>query len=92
MGNLSTTRVATLVKPSSYVGIDYYGPFEVMVGRRVKKRWGFLFICMIIHVIHIEVAHSLSKDLCMMCLRKFIARRGMPLEICTDNGTNFTGV
>lgn len=36
-----------------------------------------------------EVAHSLSSASCMMAIRRFICRRGAPLEIFSDNGTNF---
>lgn len=92
MAELPMARLAAFVKPFSYVGIDYFGPLEVVVGRHVEKRWGCLFTCLTIRAIHIEISYSLSKDSFMMCLRKFIARRGMPIEIRTDNGTNFIGV
>lgn len=92
MSDLPKARLAAFNRPFSYVGIDFFGPLEVTVGRRVEKRWGCLFTCLTVRAIHIEVAHSLSKASFMMCLRKFISRRGMPIEIRTDNGTNFIGV
>lgn len=92
MADHPKARLGTFSRPFSYVGIDFFGPLEVVVGRHTEKRWGCLFTCLTIRAIHIEVAHSLSKDSFMMCLRKFIARRGMPIEIRTDNGTNFIGV
>ncbi|XP_062704803.1 uncharacterized protein LOC134287149 [Aedes albopictus] len=38
-----------------------------------------------------ELVHSLSTDSCKKAVRRFIARRGAPQEIYTDNGTNFIG-
>ena len=40
---------------------------------------------------HIEVANDLSTDSFINALRRFIARRGQPDEIFSDNGTNFVG-
>lgn len=49
---------------------------------------GMLFTCLTIRAVHLEVAHSMNKD---SCLRNFIARRGSPNTIISDNGTNFHG-
>ena len=40
---------------------------------------------------HIELASDLSTDSFINALRRFIARRGQPDEIFSDNGTNFVG-
>ncbi|XP_058817676.1 uncharacterized protein LOC131680985 [Topomyia yanbarensis] len=91
MGNLPLARMAAFQRPFSYTGIDYFGPMSVTVGRRVEKRWGVLLTCMTTRSVHIEVAHSLTTDSCILALRNFIARRGSPLEIISDRGTNFIG-
>jgi transposase InsO family protein len=39
--------------------------------------------------VHIEVTHSLSSDSFLMALHRFIARRGKPQKLFSDNGTNF---
>ena len=40
--------------------------------------------------VHIEVAHSLDTSAFFIALRRFIARRGSPRVIRSDNGTNLT--
>jgi hypothetical protein len=62
--------------PFTYVGVDLFGPFYVKEGRKELKRYGTLFTCFSLRAIHIEVAHNLSTDSFIMCLRRFIARRG----------------
>lgn len=47
---------------------------------------------MTIRAIHLEVAHSLSSDSAIMALKRFMARRGVPLFIYCDNRTNFKGM
>ena len=41
--------------------------------------------------VHIEVFTSLSTEAFLAALRRFIARRGKPRTICSDNGTYFQG-
>ncbi|XP_070075707.1 uncharacterized protein [Drosophila takahashii] len=76
---------------STFVGIDYFGPLTVIDGRKSLKLWGMISTCLTMRVIHIEIVNSLSTDSCLMGLRNFIARRGLPHEIYSDNGTNFRG-
>ena len=49
------------------------------------------FSCLTVRAIHIEVAKDLSTDAFINAMRRFIARRGNPLCIYRDNGTNFVG-
>ncbi|XP_058817608.1 uncharacterized protein LOC131680909 [Topomyia yanbarensis] len=91
MADLPPARLAAFSRPFTHVGIDYFGPMEVVIGRRVEKRWGMLATCLTIRAIHIELVHSLSTDSCIMALRSFIARRGSPRMIYSDRGTNFVG-
>ncbi|XP_055633858.1 uncharacterized protein LOC129774182 [Toxorhynchites rutilus septentrionalis] len=91
MAPLPKQRLTPYVRPFSYVGVDYFGPLLVKVGRSEVKRWVALFTCMTVRAIHLEVVHSLSSESCVMAVRRFIARRGAPVEIFSDNGTCFVG-
>ncbi|XP_055604724.1 uncharacterized protein LOC129752959 [Uranotaenia lowii] len=91
MGNLPSTRLSTFTRPFSFIGIDYFGPMFVSVKRSTEKRWGVLITCLTVRAIHIEIAHSLSSESCIMALRNFMGRRGTPIQIFSDRGTNFIG-
>ena len=89
MANLPRDRVTPSKPPFTYVGVDCFGPFMVKRGRSQVKRYGVLFTCLAIRAIHIEVAASLDTDSFINALRRFIARRGRPAIIRSDNGGNF---
>ncbi|XP_058456830.1 uncharacterized protein LOC131434192 [Malaya genurostris] len=91
MGDLPRARLAAYARPFSFVGIDYFGPLSVVVGKRVEKRWGVLITCMTTRAIHLEIAHTLSTTSCILAIKNFIARRGVPREVHSDRGTNFLG-
>ncbi|XP_058454825.1 uncharacterized protein LOC131432514 [Malaya genurostris] len=91
MAELPAARLAAFSRPFTHVGVDYFGPMEVVVGRRVEKRWVMLATCMTIRAVHLEVVHSLTTDSCIMALRNCFARRGCPRKIYSDRGTNFIG-
>ena len=90
MADLPKDRISE-EPPFSYCGIDMFGPFTVKDGRKEKKRYGALFTCLSSRAVHIEVSHSMTTDSFIMCLRRFIGRRGYVRVIRTDNGTNFVG-
>ncbi|XP_058839405.1 uncharacterized protein LOC131694906 [Topomyia yanbarensis] len=91
MAPLPSARLSPYTRPFSYVGLDYFGPILVKVGRSSAKRWVALFTCLTIRAVHVEIAHDLSTQSCISCIRRFICRRGQPLEIHSDNGCNFSG-
>lgn len=91
MADLPVARLR-LYKPAFYsTGMDCFGPFEVKIGRRVEKRWGIIFKCLTIRAVHLDVLTSIDTDSFLMALRRFIARRGTPAELYSDQGTNFRG-
>ena len=90
MAELSEERlVASTVFTN--VGVDYFRPFTVKIGRRNKKRWRCLFTCLTLRVVHIEIVPKLDTDCCLNAIMWFIARRGKPVKMISDNGTNFIG-
>ncbi|XP_053699091.1 uncharacterized protein LOC128746066 [Sabethes cyaneus] len=91
MAPLPEARLSPFVRPFSFVGLDYFGPMQAKVGRSLVKRWVALFTCLTIRAVHLEIVYSLSTDSCKKAIRRFLVRRGSPLEIWSDNGTNFVG-
>ncbi|XP_053691407.1 uncharacterized protein LOC128739932 [Sabethes cyaneus] len=91
MAPLPSARTTAYVRPFSYVGLDYFGPVLIKQARSEVKRWVALFTCLTIRAIHLEVVYNLSTESCKMAIRRFVARRGAPIEIFSDQGTNFVG-
>lgn len=93
MGKLPSTRVTPFLHPFTFVGIDYFGPYFVKVGRSSVKRWmaWMDFTCLTVRAIHLAIVFSLTAYSCNKGIRRFIGCRRAPREIYTDNGTNFFG-
>ena len=75
----------------SNVGVDYFGPFTVKIGRRNEKHWCCLLTCLIMHVVNIEIVPKLDTDSCLNAIMRYIAPKGKPVKMISDNGTNFVG-
>lgn len=69
-------------------GVDFAGPLYLKSG---EKAWICLFTCAVYRAVHLELCTSLSVTIFLQALRRFIARRGRPKTIYSDNGTNFVG-
>ena len=92
MADLLKERVTPGQPPFSHVGMDCFGSFMVKQGRSQVKRYGCIFRCLTVRAVHIEIAHSLDTDSFINALRRFIARRGKPVLVRTDNGSIFSSV
>jgi len=78
-----------MARPFSMVGVDYFGPLNIKIQNQQNKVYGALFTCMVIRAIHLEMSYDLSGTSFLQAYRKFIARRGIPAVIYSDNATNF---
>ncbi|XP_062713921.1 uncharacterized protein LOC134290744 [Aedes albopictus] len=91
MGDLPLPRLAAYSRPFTYMGVDYFGPYVIALGRRLEKRWVLLATCLTTRAIHLQIVHTLTTDSCIMALRNVMSRRGVPAVIYSDRGTNFQG-
>ena len=89
MSDLPEKRLGHKQPPFNHTGVDYFGPLYIPVRRSTEKRWGFLFTCLTTRDVHREIIPSLDTSSCVMGIERFIARRGTPSTIWSDNGTNF---
>ncbi len=94
MGQLPHQRVYP--SPAfTITGLDYAGPFTLKKGHTRKpvlvKAYIAIFVCFSSKATHIEIVSDLTIEAFLACLRRFMARRGLPQEINSDNGTNFRG-
>lgn len=69
-------------------GVDLAGPVYL---KGELKAYICLFTCAIVRAVHFELILSLSTEAFIQALRRFISRRGRPMTLFSDNGTNFTG-
>ena len=97
MPPLPRERVATSL-PFEFTGVDYFGPLFikqfVQISEEsseivVKKVWVCLFTCLAVRAIHLELVEDMTAEEFILCLRRFMARRGVPRQIISDNAQQF---
>lgn len=64
---------------------------QVKVGRHHEKCWGIIFKHLMTRAVHLDLLRSMDADTYLIALRRFIARRGTPAELWSDQGTDFKG-
>lgn len=86
MSNLPVDRVTIGQPPFTSVGVDMFGPFEI-VTRRTRggvvnsKRWGALFTCQVTRAVHIETVEEMSTSSFINAMRRL---RLVDLFLCFD--------
>ena len=94
MGQLPAPRVEPAAAFST-TGLDLAGPFEVRTSHTRKpvfvKGYMIIFVCFCTKAVHLELVLEQSTEHFVAALERFIARRGLPSHIYSDNGKNFVG-
>ena len=73
----------------TYTGVDYFGPIWKKFLQIALKRW--CCFCLATREKHIEVAQTSGTGSCLAAVTTFLAWRGYPNKINSDNGANFVG-
>ncbi|KAF6216059.1 hypothetical protein GE061_000397 [Apolygus lucorum] len=69
-------------------GTDLAGPLYLKSGDKV---WICLFTCAVYRAVHLEIVSAQSTEAFLLAFRRFVAMRGRPSIIYSDNGRNFQG-
>ncbi|XP_075167783.1 uncharacterized protein LOC142239930 [Haematobia irritans] len=82
-------------RPFTHTGVDFAGPFDIKhyTGRccRITKGYVCVFVCFSTKAIHLEATSNLSTECFLAAFHRFVSRRGCPIHVHSDNGTNFVG-
>ena len=88
-GNLPTTRTQGST-PYQVLGVDFAGPIKyALKSKREAKAYLVLYACSLTRALHLDLVKSLDTQEFIVSLKRFIARRGRPEIIYSDNATTF---
>ena len=82
-----TTREQTTLDQILYLHLD-----RVRTKTIIIKGYVAVFVFLSVKAVHLEPVTELTTSSFIATLRRFIARRGMPATIWSNNGTNFVGL
>ena len=76
--------------PFSTIGVDFSGPLFVKKERRqIEKVYITLFTCSVTRAVHLDLVEDMSAPTFLRCFRKFVARKGTPALVVSDNAKTF---
>jgi hypothetical protein len=75
--------------PFRFTGLDYLGPTRVKGPEGTTSTWVLLLTCLSCRAVHLEAVSSMTAEDFLLAFRRFVARRGLPSEVISDNGSNF---
>uniref|UniRef100_A0A1I7VEP8 Integrase catalytic domain-containing protein n=1 Tax=Loa loa TaxID=7209 RepID=A0A1I7VEP8_LOALO len=84
-----STRVNRCQPTFAHIGVDYFGPLSIKGNSVPTKKWVILFTCFTTRAMYLELAEDQSAETFLHAIRRFIARRGYPELILSDNATQF---
>ena len=87
MAPLPKERVSQ-APPFTITGMDHAGPLYCS-DHPGQKFYILLFTCAVVRAVHLELVESMSQPETDLALRRFVARRGMPDVVWSDNAKGF---
>lgn len=103
MGNLPRDSLLP-APPFFHTTLDYAGPINIQYDTRKRRRqtdadevlhiikskaWISVFVCRLTGAYHIELVHELTAIACVNAFKRFVATRGLPKTVRSDNATTF---
>ncbi len=81
------------VNPFAHTALDMAGPFRVRYNKEGgdNKVYFLLLTCLVYRAVHLEPLADMSTDSFLQAFQRFTARRGDPLSVLSDHGSNFIG-
>src|SRR5699024_213383 len=77
--------------PYTSTGLDIFGPLKADMDHKGKV-YGLILTCATTRATHLELLLSMTADEVFSALRRFMARRGIPHLIYSDNGSQFVAI
>jgi hypothetical protein len=72
----------------SVIGMDFADPVYCLDYPQ-RKLYILLLTCAVVRAVHLELTDSLSLADFMLAIHRFVARRGLPSAIFSDNAKTF---
>ena len=88
-GNLPKNRTEGS-RPFQVIGVDFAGPIRYTSRAKTEsKAYLALYACSLTRAVHLDLLKSMETPEFIASLKRFIARRGRPERIYSDNGSTF---
>ena len=81
-------------RPFQTTGVDFAGPLYVRTSdqSRTAKTWMILYTCYSTRAVHLDLVWDMTTETFLRSFRRFVARRGTPARIISDNAKTFKSV
>ena len=80
----------TIATAFEVIGVDFAGPIRFRKSSKAEgKSYLAIFACSLSRAVHLELLRNLETGTFIMSFKRFIARRGRPRVIYSDNGGTF---
>ena len=80
-------------RPFQTTGVDFAGPLHVRVpngdAAGTSKVWLCLYTCCTTRAVHLDLVEDMTTTTFLRCFRRFVARRGVPSRVISDNAKTF---
>ena len=90
-GNLPKERTEGMT-PFEVVGVDYAGPIYYRSKKNEDKSYILIYTCSLTRGLHLELLPNLSCEEFLASFKRFVAVRGRPKKMISDNGKTFHAV
>ena len=72
------------------IGVDFAGPIKYQKSSKAEgKAYLAIFACSLSRAVHLELLRNLETGTFIICLKRFVAGRGRPRVVYSDNGGTF---